>query len=281
VNVTANCQNCDAPLKGQYCHECGQKVPLANPTLGEFLSGATAELTDWDGKIPSTLKTLLFKPGRLTLDFFEGKRARWLPPLRLYLICSIAYFLAGPAVEAINHRAARQTARFRMTATDSSQVTQEMREQIDASPVARLLGKKNVERILADPAAFQRDFNRNYPKAMFVLLPLFALLTNVVYRRAAFRYPAHLYFALHLHAAVFAGLAITNAATVVGGNAWLAITGMLGIGYMLWYALRSARVVFGGTVVSTFGRLAVVGTVYWVFFLLSTVALIGLTSVPT
>src|SRR5688572_26818172 len=49
VNVTANCQNCDAPLKGQFCHECGQKVPRSNPTVGDFLHDATAELTHWDG----------------------------------------------------------------------------------------------------------------------------------------------------------------------------------------------------------------------------------------
>ena len=41
------------------------------------------------------------------------------------------------------------------------------------------------------------------PRVMFVLVPLFAGLTALFQRRVGRRYPAHLVFALHVHAAAF------------------------------------------------------------------------------
>ena len=40
-----------------------------------------------------TLKPLLFKPGRLTRDYMEGRRFRYAPPMRLYIFSSIVLFL--------------------------------------------------------------------------------------------------------------------------------------------------------------------------------------------
>ena len=77
---TAACLNCGRPLSGPYCAGCGQKKRDTDPTLREFLHETTAELAQWDGKIPGTLKTLFLKPGALTLDFLAGRRARWLSP---------------------------------------------------------------------------------------------------------------------------------------------------------------------------------------------------------
>jgi hypothetical protein len=52
------------------------------------------------------------------------------------------------------------------------------------------------------------------PRVMFVLVPLFAGLVALVERRARRRYPAHLVFALHVHAAAFAARAVAAAASI-------------------------------------------------------------------
>jgi hypothetical protein len=51
-----------------------------------------------------TLKPLLFRPGKLTRDYLDGKRFRYVPPLRLYIFSSIAFFflaaiLAGQSIQ--------------------------------------------------------------------------------------------------------------------------------------------------------------------------------------
>lgn len=268
------CLNCGAELTGRYCHACGQKIPRPDPTLGEFLRDATEELVHWDGKIPTTLVALMTKPGQLTLDFLQGRRARWLLPLRLYLICSVVYFVTGPAVEAVTNRKVRQAVRFGVTVSDSSQLTPEVRAELDSSAITRLIGKERMERIIANPSGLQREFSRNYPKAMFVLLPLFAFLTHRAFRKVAPRYPAHLYYALHLHAAAFAALTLTTVLRAPGGIAWEVIVQLAGLSYIVWFAFRSARVVFGTSVAGTLGRLTLVGIAYWFLTILTTIGLI-------
>ena len=51
------------------------------------------DLFDLDSRFVRTMKPLLFKPGRLTRDYMEGRRFRYAPPMRLYIFSSIVFFL--------------------------------------------------------------------------------------------------------------------------------------------------------------------------------------------
>lgn len=51
------------------------------------------EALDIDGRMLLTLKTLVFRPGLLSLDYKNGKRVKYTPPLRIYLVISILFFL--------------------------------------------------------------------------------------------------------------------------------------------------------------------------------------------
>ncbi len=48
-----------------------------------------------DSRLWRTLWYLLGRPGFLTREFFEGKRVRYLPPFRLYLVISVLFFLVA------------------------------------------------------------------------------------------------------------------------------------------------------------------------------------------
>jgi hypothetical protein len=56
------------------------------------------EFVSVDGKFFSSLRVLLSRPGVLTTEYLRGQRVRHLPPLRLYLLCSLAYFLASSLI---------------------------------------------------------------------------------------------------------------------------------------------------------------------------------------
>ena len=64
------------------------------PTLFEFLHEFVSHHVAFEGTLVASLKRLLFSPGRLTLDYFDGKRARYVAPLRLYLTFNVVFFLA-------------------------------------------------------------------------------------------------------------------------------------------------------------------------------------------
>jgi hypothetical protein len=88
------CANCEAPLAGQYCAVCGQRSRTRMITLWQLLREVSEVLTTLDSRLWRTLSTLLFRPGRLTADYLKGRRARYAPPLRLFLGASIVFFFA-------------------------------------------------------------------------------------------------------------------------------------------------------------------------------------------
>jgi hypothetical protein len=51
------------------------------------------DFLDLDSRFARTMKPLLFRPGRLTRDFLEGRRFRYTPPMRLYIFSSLLFFL--------------------------------------------------------------------------------------------------------------------------------------------------------------------------------------------
>lgn len=265
ASTSAACLNCGAPLVGPYCARCGQKAARPDLTLAGFLHETTHELTHWDGKIPATLKTLLLKPGVLTKDFLEGRRVRWLAPLRVYLICSLAFFASKPLIEAITHRSARQFAQVTITADDGSRtLTPEQRQRIAEGLPAQFIPLERLEAAAAQGTRLNDEINASFPKAMFVLLPVFALLTQTVWRKTRPGYPAHLYVALHIHAAVFAAMTILD--IVIGfipSNVVAAIASVVFVVYVGWYGLVALHRIFNDSWPKSIAKSVAVAAVYF------------------
>ena len=86
------CPNCSTVIAGTFCQGCGQAAHLHVPSAREFLHEFIAHYVALEGKLWKSVALLLFRPGRLTRDYIEGKRARYVEPLRLYLSFSIIFF---------------------------------------------------------------------------------------------------------------------------------------------------------------------------------------------
>lgn len=90
---SGNCMNCNTELKGPYCYYCGQPDRNFMRFFPALLRDLMEDVLDFDSRFMRTLKPLIFKPGRLTRDFMNGRRFRYTPPLRLYIFSSIVFFL--------------------------------------------------------------------------------------------------------------------------------------------------------------------------------------------
>jgi hypothetical protein len=56
-----------------------------------------------DGRIVHTLPPLLLKPGFLTLEYFSGRRVRYIAPFRLmFVLCVLAFFVCHLRIENMN-----------------------------------------------------------------------------------------------------------------------------------------------------------------------------------
>ena len=91
--LTLVCANCHAALAGEYCGVCGQRHEPHVHTVAHFAGEAFESVSHADSRLWRTLWYLLARPGFLTREFFAGRRVRYLPPFRLYLVISVLFFL--------------------------------------------------------------------------------------------------------------------------------------------------------------------------------------------
>jgi hypothetical protein len=89
------CLNCGTHLRGQYCGHCGQRARNRLISLWELLREAFGDLFELDSRLWKTIVPLLSRPGLLTHDYLQGRRARYMPPFRMYLVLSLLFFLVA------------------------------------------------------------------------------------------------------------------------------------------------------------------------------------------
>jgi len=89
------CLNCHARLRGQYCGHCGQRSRNRLISIWQLLQEAFGDLLELDSRLWRTLVPLLTRPGKLTRDYLEGRRARYMPLFRTYLVLSVIFFVVA------------------------------------------------------------------------------------------------------------------------------------------------------------------------------------------
>jgi hypothetical protein len=290
----ALCENCAAPLTGRYCAQCGQKHGHSVQSVQHFLRDATEDLTHTDSRLWRTLWALLARPGTLTREYLDGHRVRYLPPLRLYLVVSLAFFLlaalrpAGPGIVEVHATPSPsgQTAKHLATpaapaerslqwhvgtalsAADADELCHDILDgtqrvwSVFGNVQPRLLN--SCTKLLSSGGnALWEPFLRNMERAMFVFLPVLALFACLLYWRPRRYYVEHLLFFLHNHAFVFVmwtleivvALLIPVKAVSMAVN-WAASA------YIPWYLFRSMRRVYGQGKLLTLAKFLVLVCIY-------------------
>jgi hypothetical protein len=247
---TAACLNCGNELAGKWCSACGQRATHPRPTMHELLHEAVDELGHFDSKLLRTVKLLLFRPGALTREFLDGKRVCYVSPIRLYLICSLLFFGVMSLVP---------TRKLHVSVTGSSGF---YIGRADAPrPAADPQLARAAERVNKDPDLLVHAFETAFPKAMFILMPLFALIVFAFYWRAERMYVPHFYFAVHYHAFAFVALALFEASTPLHGLTIRIVRLLLFLSVFVYLAVALRRV-YGGSRWMTAAKMAAIVPVY-------------------
>jgi hypothetical protein len=220
-----SCLNCGRPLVGAYCAQCGQQDIDRRQPFWKLLADILRETFDFDSRVARTLSALLIRPGFLTLEYCAGRRAKFSPPLRLYLLVSVLFFLSLtlqrgflPNIIVQETPAVSEAASTAHTADDP-------------------LGMLDVYPELAEAV---RDY---VPVLIFLLLPVFALLLKLLYRNKF--YFEHLIYALHTHTILFIFTGLMLPFEEPAGKLMIPLAIQLVLfAYILWYLFRSLRVVY-------------------------------------
>ena len=232
-------------MSDRFCAHCGEKrVEPGDHTLRRFAEHLLEAFTHADGKFFLTLRLLLTRPGRLTADYARGRRKPYIPPLQLFLICNLLFFLLHPLLGSNT-----------LTTDLNTHLHYSWHQALAGSFVAPRLTERalSVEAYATvfDPAAV------TLAKSLVILIvPVFSLAVMTVYWPHRRHYAAHLVFSLHFAAfwllLVCVTLALTNVtvrllryanvfpSAVLVSRATLVFT----LAIMTVYLFRAVRVAF-------------------------------------
>jgi hypothetical protein len=291
VMAHSECGNCGATLMGPYCYNCGQHAHESARSISALTHDAWHLATHIDGRFWQSLYILLLKPGKLTKEYFAERRARYLPPVRLYLVLSVLFFAFGLATPA-KHSVPPTAAAANAAAPSNAAPEEAAAEKV---PAAKKKSRKSILRIsncdnIITSIPGMQDFMRqacarnpddyaelvehafvaNIPKMMFVFVPMMALVMLILYWWPKRYYVEHLVFFLHSHAAIFLLLLIQ---ALLGWVAfWLAwstfrgwVIAVISL-YSVWYVYRAMRVYYGQGRALTLTKLSLVGLAYFIGF---------------
>lgn len=229
-NESPVCLNCGTRLKGQYCGHCGQRSRSRLISIWQLLREAFGDLLELDSRLWRTLVPLLRRPGQLTKDYLEGRRARYMPPFRTYLVLSVIFFVVAffdpredlsiffdpdPAPTPEEIAQAQEVAKVVAAENadgsgffddcDSADVQGEddlpewLKKRFSHERI-KIICERNKARGVEN---FSEAILDNIPIALIVLLPVMAMVLKILYPLSRRYFVEHLLFFVHFHAFFF------------------------------------------------------------------------------
>jgi hypothetical protein len=281
-HVSRPCLNCGHPDVGKFCPDCGQRSHRPVHSIGHFVGEAFEALTHVDSRLWRTLWSLVACPGHLTWEYINGRRIRYLPPVQLYLVLSVLFFVLartlgtqGPLVLEVRAVDTPQLGGPERAEAYCSQLEYDgpFAEQIRPRLIAGCRGTA-----LDGGKALLDAFLTNVPRALFLLLPVIALVMKLMYWRPPHFYVEHLLLLIHNHSAAFVLLGLIMVVGAIEGigvllSIILAVTAV----YLPWYLYKSLRRVYGQSRRWTLAKFATLSLAYVVLAL----AVVGMTALFT
>ena len=93
--ATAACGNCGTPLLGEHCYACGQPVKGLVRHFSSIIGDTLDSVFNLDTRIFRTLGPLFARPAYITREYFEGRRVRYVSPVRLFFFLAIITFFVA------------------------------------------------------------------------------------------------------------------------------------------------------------------------------------------
>jgi hypothetical protein len=234
------CPNCQTVLPGdsKFCPDCGQKrIYPKDHSVWHLIVESVGDFFHFDSKFFATLWPLFFRPGYLTNEYIQGKRARYFQPFKLFLFISFLFFLTSglmkyksisdtriPKVQSkvdtniiINNSGSYKlqldkayekifalpddSLRFLVKKYGLNRFVNQTYPE--ASWYSKFLIKQLVKNRLQGSETFGDNMNKTIPKLIFILIPFIALLLKLLYIRNRIPYFIHIIFSLHFLSLVF------------------------------------------------------------------------------
>ncbi len=274
------CPNCGYPAVKNYCAQCGQATHLHDETFLGLISHFVGHYFHYDSKFWHTLKTLWFSPGKLTTAYWNKQRARYIPPISLYIFISVAFFLtssimmSGSPVDihvnniAQVHDTVKSVQHKDVHLSRGKAIFHSLRQSIDRAHDAETSGSEEWDK-------GQEKMFHMMPKVFFFMIPLMAFVLTILFaRRKELSFVNHAIFALNYHSLWFSVMILAVLYPFDAGNDLVGqlLTLVTGVYFVL--ALKN---VYNIGWIKALLYSIITALTYMIFIVLSLVALVALT----
>jgi hypothetical protein len=242
------CVNCGEPIVASFCGRCGERrASERDNSLVGFGAEVVQTFASLDRSLLGSLRSLLARPGELTVEFMRGRRVNMMRPLQLFLLVNVGFFIWSTASD------------NRMFDTP---LNVHMHDTWHKSLATRLV-QARIESRHITMDAYRRTFDDAatvQAKTLIVtMVPVFALLVGLLHLDRRRYLLEHLVFALHTYAALLILVVITAYALAlpsivaakvfgqpiaIGGKVYDNLFGLTLALTLGWYLRRAVAVVY-------------------------------------
>ena len=243
---------------GNYCGNCGQEAKELRRPFFRLSREAISSLFELDGRSFRTLFYLLTKPAHLSKEYFSGRRMQYTPPLRLFLVISVSFFLLVSFYTSIRSMEGILSANHEISGEEVSASTDDEEDPLAPTlafvesinlpffdeqtntNLRRAMGAQaetNINSMIEDPSEFFRGYLEYITVFILLMIPLLALIQKLIYIRSGHFYVEHLVLTLHNHAFIIFIVFVNSLIDLVNGSRIPIISsafGYLGAAIYIW-----------------------------------------------
>lgn len=217
-STSHECKNCSTAFKGNFCPECGQSVREFDKPINFLFVDLMGNMFAFDTRVWKSFKTLLTRPGKFTFDYLDGRRARYMPPFRLYVFISFIFFLIlsfnlSKAID-LSDETKEKISSFNFVGGDREEdesqgiantdsITDENNIHIYSSGISPIKAKQVATQFAANPDVYINSFLKFISWSMFLLMPLYAFILWWFFRKSKRYYYSHLILSINQHSFMF------------------------------------------------------------------------------
>ena len=192
------CPSCGSEIVDRFCSHCGEKrLTTQDHSLWTYFTELLGLVTRLDSKLLRSVAFLVVRPGMLSVEYVEGRRVRYMTPLRLFVFVSIVYYVALTYL----HSGALST----LDAIQFNTFTTPLAVQLHGNDFYGGYAATRVENALRGTGLDYGTFERRYDEQtiifsktlVFALIPVIAVLFAVFFVTKRRQFSAHLTVATH------------------------------------------------------------------------------------